>query len=117
VLITHAGNNSVTEAIAHGVPMVALPFSTDQFDGAAAVERAGFGVALDPNNLRPGELRDAVASQIGRPTDELRAVAHRIARQPGTAIARAAMSEWRTPSSAVSAAFDERDGGMSAISP
>ena len=29
-MVTHAGNNSFTEALAHGVPMFALPFSTDR---------------------------------------------------------------------------------------
>ena len=43
VLVTHGGNNSVTEALTAGVPMVVLPFSTDQFAGAAAIEAAGLG--------------------------------------------------------------------------
>ncbi len=37
--VTHGGNNSVTEAAALGVPMLVMPFSTDQFDGAAARSR------------------------------------------------------------------------------
>ncbi|WP_243216560.1 glycosyltransferase [Frigoribacterium faeni] len=41
--VTHGGNNSVTEAMTAGVPLVVLPFSTDQFAGAAALERTGFG--------------------------------------------------------------------------
>ena len=49
VLVTHGGNGSITEAAAAGVPMVVLPFSTDQFAGAAAIERAGLGMALAPN--------------------------------------------------------------------
>ena len=60
VLVSHAGNNSVTEALAHGVPMLMLPFSTDQFDGAAAIEAARFGLAADPNCATPIELADAI---------------------------------------------------------
>ena len=37
VFVNHGGNGSVTEAVAAGVPMVVLPFSTDQFAGAAAI--------------------------------------------------------------------------------
>ncbi|GAB3152463.1 hypothetical protein GCM10027058_20500 [Microbacterium neimengense] len=62
--ITHGGNNSVTEACAQGVPLVVLPFSTDQFAGAAALERAGVGIACDPNRASAGELADAVARQL-----------------------------------------------------
>lgn len=87
--VTHGGNNSVTEAIGAGVPLVVLPFSTDQFAGAASIERAGFGVALDPNaasvddlavalrrvlDLDPAarsRLDDAAARQAERPGPEL----------------------------------------------
>ena len=60
VLITHGGNGSVTEAAAAGVPMVVLPFSTDQFAGAAAIERAGLGAVLAPNELTATALVAAV---------------------------------------------------------
>ena len=65
VLVTHAGNNSVTEALAHGVPMLTLPFSSDQFDGAAAIEAAHLGLAADPNRVTPLELAEAVRCVIG----------------------------------------------------
>ena len=60
VFINHGGNGSVTEAVAAGVPMVVLPFSTDQFAGAAAIERAGVGAVLGPNFVTPVSLRSAV---------------------------------------------------------
>ncbi len=60
VAVTHGGNNTVTESLRAGVPMVVLPLSTDQFAGAAAVESAGVGVVLDPNHLTAADLTAAV---------------------------------------------------------
>ena len=64
VLVTHGGNGSVTEAVAAGVPMVVLPFSTDQFAAAASIERTGFGRVLAPNTLAPQQLVAAVADVL-----------------------------------------------------
>ncbi|MBA8816573.1 UDP:flavonoid glycosyltransferase YjiC (YdhE family) [Microbacterium halimionae] len=59
--VTHGGNNSVTEAIGQGVPLVVLPFSTDQFAGAAAISRTGLGESLDPNAATVDELAASFA--------------------------------------------------------
>jgi MGT family glycosyltransferase len=64
VMVTHGGNNSVTEALTAGVPMVVLPFSTDQFTGAAALEAAGLAVALDPNEATTSDLATAVRAVL-----------------------------------------------------
>ena len=86
--VTHGGNNSVTEAIGQGVPLLVLPFSTDQFAGAAAIERTGLGRALDPNAATVAELaarcRRARHSRRSRAARGDRA---RSGRRPGPAIA------------------------------
>ncbi|MEF3121593.1 glycosyltransferase [Kocuria flava] len=76
--VSHGGNNSVTEALTAGVPLLLLPLSTDQFAGAAAVEDAGLGLVLDPNAADAGQIRTAVAALLdpgtarGRRLRELR---------------------------------------------
>ncbi|WOQ69969.1 glycosyltransferase [Microbacterium limosum] len=68
--VTHGGNNSVTEALGACVPLLVLPFSTDQFAGAAAIEAARVGLSLDPNVADGSAIADAVASLLdGRAVD------------------------------------------------
>lgn len=84
--ITHGGNNSVTEALTFGVPLVVLPFSTDQFAGAEALERAGFGAALAPNEVSVDELKDAVQRMLSLDSetwDALRELGHALRQQKG----------------------------------
>jgi zeaxanthin glucosyltransferase len=91
LLVTHGGNNSVTEALSHGVPMLVLPFSTDQFDGAAALERAGLGLAADPNSLTAADVRAAAESLLAGPRAANRSLAVELVARPGPARARAAI--------------------------
>jgi UDP:flavonoid glycosyltransferase YjiC (YdhE family) len=86
--VTHGGNNSVTEAIGQGVPLLVLPFSTDQFAGAAAIERTGLGTALDPNSATVDDLAAAltvVRELSGSPA--LARIAQKQTQRPGPQIA------------------------------
>ena len=88
VVVTHGGNNTITEALRAGRPMVVLPFSTDQFAGAAAVEQAGLGLVLDPNRLTVDALRDAVATVAGADcTARAALLGERLRSQPGAEVA------------------------------
>jgi zeaxanthin glucosyltransferase len=94
--VTHGGNNSVTEAIGAGVPLVVLPFSTDQFAGAASIERAGFGIALDPNAASVADLAGALDRVLDLDVGaraRLDAAAARQAVRPGPEIAWESLAE------------------------
>ena len=72
-VVTHGGLGSTLGALAHGVPLVVLPlFSLDQWFNAAAVARAGAGVALDTerHTRRGVDLPDAVTLAALRPAVE-----------------------------------------------
>ena len=62
--VCHGGNNTVTEALTAGVPLLVGPFSSDQFAGADDVRRAGVGTAFDPNGIRPRELERAARTLL-----------------------------------------------------
>jgi len=84
--VTHGGNNSVTEALTAGVPLLVLPLSTDQFAGAAALEQAGVAEVLDPNAASPSALRAAAARLLADPSEarrRLTALARSLSESPG----------------------------------
>jgi zeaxanthin glucosyltransferase len=104
LVICHGGNNTVTEALHAGVPLLVGPFASDQFAGAEDVRRAGVGDAFDPNSTGPGQIArraravldgpaPARAAALGdalraRPGPELAArllwkLAERVRRRPG----------------------------------
>jgi MGT family glycosyltransferase len=60
LVITHGGNNTVTESLHFGKPMVVLPLFWDQYDNAQRMHELGYGVRLPTYDFDGADLRSAV---------------------------------------------------------
>lgn len=65
LVITHGGNNTTTEALHFGKPMVLLPLFWDQYDNAQRMHELGFGVRLATYDCSAQELHDAIERLLG----------------------------------------------------
>ena len=60
LVITHGGNNTVTESFYFGKPMIVMPFFGDQPDNAQRIHEKGFGVRIDPYRCSKQELLESI---------------------------------------------------------
>jgi zeaxanthin glucosyltransferase len=71
--ITHAGLNTTLEALAQGVPMVALPIAYDQPGVATRIQYHGAGESLEVETLTGPELLGAIRKVLNNPSYRERA--------------------------------------------
>ncbi|MFI6508172.1 glycosyltransferase [Streptosporangium sp. NPDC050855] len=65
LVITHGGNNTVTEALHFGKPMILLPLFWDQYDNAQRMHELGYGVRLSTYAFTDEELTGALDRLLG----------------------------------------------------
>jgi MGT family glycosyltransferase len=89
VVVTHGGNNTVSECFWAGKPMVLLPLFWDQYDNAQRVHETGFGVRVDTYGHEPHELSGAIERLLAddRLRAHLAAASERLRARPGTEVA------------------------------
>ena len=88
-VICHGGNNTVMEALTSGLPVLAGPFSSDQFVAAEDLRRSGTGDAFDPNHAGAREIADRLAGLLerGRRASAPQALGRRLRERPGAQVA------------------------------
>jgi MGT family glycosyltransferase len=74
LVITHGGNNTTTESMHFGKPMILLPLFWDQYDNAQRMDEMGFGVRLDTYRFTDEEMNAALEKLLG--DEELRTRMH-----------------------------------------
>jgi MGT family glycosyltransferase len=75
LVITHGGNNTTTEAMHFGKPMIVLPLFWDQYDNAQRVDETGYGVRLPTYTFADDELLDVVERVLSDQELRVRAAA------------------------------------------
>src|SRR5262245_22669664 len=86
LVITHGGNNTVTECFHNGKPMIVLPLFWDQVDNAQRLDETGFGVRLSTYGFEDDELTGAVDRLLADTALRARMAddARRLRADPGT---------------------------------
>jgi MGT family glycosyltransferase len=75
-VVSHGGNNTVTESLLHGKPLVVIPVTADQPESAGRVVKSGAGLRLDLRRVSSHQLRKAIDAILFDP--QYRAAAARI---------------------------------------
>lgn len=60
LVISHGGNNTVTETLHFGKPLIVLPLFWDQYENAQRIDELGLGVRLDTYAFDDADLTGAV---------------------------------------------------------
>lgn len=67
IMITHSGHGSVIAALAHGVPLLCVPFARDQHDIALRAVATGAAARLRPTRLTTRKLSRTVEQVLEHP--------------------------------------------------
>ena len=89
LVITHGGNNTVTECVHFGKPMVLLPIFWDQHDNAQRVHETGFGERVATYSFTDEEISSAIDRLLSDAELQARlaAASERLRARPGNVMA------------------------------
>ena len=86
LVITHGGNNTTTECMYFGKPMVVLPIFWDQHDNAQRVQETGHGLRLATYSFSDEELPAAIDRLLADTAlhSKMENISRRLQSRPGT---------------------------------
>ncbi len=86
LVITHGGNNTTTECMYFGKPMVVLPIFWDQHDNAQRVRETGYGLRMPTYSFEDRELTGAIDRLLAdvEVHRRMRRASARLQARPGT---------------------------------
>ena len=89
LVITHGGNNTTTESLHFGKPMILLPIFWDQHDNAPRMHETGFGIRLPTYSFDRRDLWESIDRLLADSDlrDRLATVSERLQASPGNEIA------------------------------
>jgi MGT family glycosyltransferase len=86
LVVTHGGNNTVTECLHFGRPMIVLPIFWDQHDNAQRIHETGFGVRLSTYGSTAEQIAAAIDRLLADASlrSRLDSISSRLEANPGT---------------------------------
>jgi MGT family glycosyltransferase len=86
LVMTHGGNNTLTESLHFGKPMILLPLFWDQHDNAQRMDELGLGARLPTYEFTDADLHGAIDRLVadGNVRVRLSAISARLQANPGT---------------------------------